>query len=193
MRYAMIERCYNPHCKAYRNCGARGIKVCEEWASSFKLFVSFALSHGYKTSLEIDRINNDGDYEPSNIHFVDRKANCRNRRNNTMITIGGETKTLIEWAEWSGVRRATIGWRLKHGYKEEDLLQNTRKLYEINGEKKTSSEWAELIGIDVETFRKRVSMGYVGKKLLAPYSYKKAYRSSLRKLISNPLSFYTTN
>lgn len=80
-RYAsMKSRCYDVHCKAYNNYGGRGIKVCDEWLYSFKNYYEWCISNGYRKELEIDRINNDGNYEPSNCRFVTRRENVNNRR-----------------------------------------------------------------------------------------------------------------
>jgi len=75
----MLRRCNNPKSKAYKNYGGRGIAVCSEW-HDFLVFKKWALSHGYDESLQIDRINNDGNYEPSNCRFVTRSINHQNRR-----------------------------------------------------------------------------------------------------------------
>lgn len=80
-RYAaMKQRCYDSHSKQYKNYGGRGIKVCDEWLHSFKNYYEWCISHGYRKELEIDRIDNDGNYEPLNCRFVTRKENVNNRR-----------------------------------------------------------------------------------------------------------------
>lgn len=80
-RYAaMKQRCCDPRCPEYRNYGGRGIRVCDEWLYSFKNYYEWCVSHGYRKDLEIDRANNDGNYEPSNCRFVTRKENVNNRR-----------------------------------------------------------------------------------------------------------------
>ena len=84
--------------KYYRD---RGITVCDEW-QDFKRFEEWALSHGWKKGLQIDRINNNGNYEPSNCRFVTCKENCRNRRNTNICTYRGERMPLIEAYEKSG-------------------------------------------------------------------------------------------
>jgi len=60
--------------------GGRGIKVCEEWKDNFKLFYDFCINHRWEKGLTIDRKNNNGNYEPSNIRFITQQANCQNRR-----------------------------------------------------------------------------------------------------------------
>mgnify|MGYP007038196624 CR=1 FL=1 len=85
---AMKSRCNSPNVKQYKDYGGRGIKVCDEWndKNGFIAFSSWALSHGYQTGLEIDRIDNNGNYEPSNCRFVTHKENMNNRRNSKCKT-----------------------------------------------------------------------------------------------------------
>lgn len=76
---SMKQRCYNENHKNYKNYGGRGIKICKEW-DNYIIFKIWALNHGYKDNLEIDRRNNDGNYEPSNCRWITRKKNLRNTR-----------------------------------------------------------------------------------------------------------------
>lgn len=77
---AMKSRCHDPHSQQYKNYGARGIRVCEEWLYSFKAFYHWCIENGYDKELEIDRRNNDGNYEPSNCRFVTHQVNMNNTR-----------------------------------------------------------------------------------------------------------------
>uniref|UniRef100_A0A6M3LHT2 Uncharacterized protein n=1 Tax=viral metagenome TaxID=1070528 RepID=A0A6M3LHT2_9ZZZZ len=70
----MKRRCYNPSRKDYKRYGGRGIIVCQEWLD-YKTFEKWALANGYRKGLTIDRIDNDGDYEPSNCRFITRAEN----------------------------------------------------------------------------------------------------------------------
>lgn len=78
--HAMKQRCFNPNHKNYVDYGGRGIKVCEEWKNDFQAFYDWAMANGYEESLSIDRINNDGNYEPQNCRWVTMKEQCNNRR-----------------------------------------------------------------------------------------------------------------
>ena len=117
----MKSRCLNKNDRAYRRYGGRGITVCEEW-QQFKPFMKWALENGYNDDLEIDRINNNGNYSPENCRFVTPKENSRNRRSNRLITIDGKTKTLAEWSEISGLDSSLIRFRVVNGWSEKQLL-----------------------------------------------------------------------
>ena len=94
----MRSRCKYPSSSSYKNYGGRGIKVCDEWEKDFIIFYNWAIVNGWKEGLQLDRINNDGNYEPSNCQFVSRKENIDNRRITVSMTAFGETKTIREWS-----------------------------------------------------------------------------------------------
>lgn len=94
---AMKTRCSNPRTVGYANYGGRGIAVCREWKESFVAFRDWSIANGYADTMEIDRKDNDGNYEPSNCRWVTHKKNANNKRNNCIVTAFGETKPLGEW------------------------------------------------------------------------------------------------
>lgn len=90
-------RCTNPKYKRFIDYGGRGIKVCQEW-ENFDNFKNWALEHNYSNNLQIDRINNNGNYEPHNCRWVEPFKNSRNKRNNLVFSYKGENLCLKEWA-----------------------------------------------------------------------------------------------
>lgn len=75
----MKTRCYNKNSLEYSNYGGRGIAVCKEWKDDFKSFYDWAMSHGYKEGLTIDRIDNNGNYEPNNCQWLTKSENVAKR------------------------------------------------------------------------------------------------------------------
>jgi len=114
----MIDRCHNPKHQSFRHYGARGISVCQEWRDSFESFLSHV---GRRPSdvLSIDRINVNGNYEPGNVRWADIKTQARNTRNNRIVHANGETLTMAEWVERSGITRRIIEGRMARGWTPE--------------------------------------------------------------------------
>lgn len=116
------NRCLNMSFKFYKNYGGRGIKVCDEWLNNPQSFYDWAIANGYNSNLTIDRIDFNGNYEPSNCRWVDMKTQSNNRRNNHTITLNGVSHTLSEWSSLTGIEQSTIRARLKRGWSEEKAL-----------------------------------------------------------------------
>ena len=114
---SMLHRCYSPKSRSYRSHGKRGITVCKEWQitenyNGMNNFYEWALSNGYQDNLTIDRIDNNGNYEPSNCRWTTYVTQGNNRSNNHMITYNGETKTMAEWAREYNIPYNTFAWRI---------------------------------------------------------------------------------
>lgn len=118
----MKKRCTNPKCNNYKNYGARGITVCEEWSNSFISFMEWSLLNGYSDELEIDRIDNDKGYSPENCRYVTKNVNNFNKRTNRLIEINGETKAISQWGQEYGLMSQTIHSRTKRGITGADLI-----------------------------------------------------------------------
>lgn len=120
---AMKQRCSNPNNRKYDSYGGRGITVCDEWANSYLAFKKWAIENGYSDCLTIDRIDNEKGYSPDNCRWITNKDQQRNKRNNRLVTINGETKTLAEWSEISGIGHGVLWQRLfNHGWSYEKAL-----------------------------------------------------------------------
>ncbi|MGO5267407.1 hypothetical protein ACTQ1D_01835 [Parafannyhessea umbonata] len=103
----MKARCFNPRSVSYPRYGARGISVCDEWLD-YETFNEWAMAHGYADGLELDRIDNDGPYCPSNCRWVTRSRNQRNTSRTHMVTISGKTKCVSDWISELGISKSTF-------------------------------------------------------------------------------------
>lgn len=106
----MIQRCTNPKVEQYPRYGGRGIRVCEEWL----IFDNFFADMGFRPTPahSLNRINNDGNYEPSNCAWATAKEQARNRRNSRVFEMNGRKATIAEWVELTGINYPTLYYRL---------------------------------------------------------------------------------
>ena len=125
------SRCYNPNNLNYARYGGRGIEVCDEWRDSAEAFIAWALDNGWESGLSLDRIDNDGPYCPSNCRWASQKVQCNNTSKNVCLEHGGETHTISEWSEITGLKGVTIAMRLRRGWSVEDAL--TKPIRPISG------------------------------------------------------------
>lgn len=160
---AMKRRCYSEADKRYKDYGGRGIRVCDRWLHSYENFLSdmgLPPAIGY----QIDRKDNDGDYEPGNCHWVSQSENSRNKRNSRFITAFGKTATLSEWAEETGIKRETIARRLNSGLCAESALDTklkkpgaTRRVRCPSGEYDTITDMAKAVEMSISGAHHRVN------------------------------------
>ena len=118
----MKSRCYNPNVKSYHLYGERGIKVCDEWLHSYITFQNWAVKNGYKEDLTIDRIDNNGNYEPNNCRWVDRRVQANNRKSNFYITFNNKTDTLANWCNKLNLVYHKVQHKLYKGISFEDIV-----------------------------------------------------------------------
>lgn len=123
-------RCYNKNFKHYDLYGGRGIVVCDDWVdkkNGSKNFIDWALKNGYEDNLTIDRIDVNGNYEPSNCRWTTSFEQANNRRNTIKICFDGQIKTIKEWSEITNIPCWKIRWREKNGWNPSLILKNKNR------------------------------------------------------------------
>ena len=146
----MIRRCYDKNDPYYYRYGGRGITVCDAWRFSFE---AFARDMGKRPTggHQIDRISNDGNYEPANCRWATRKEQCRNKSDNRLLTMGGRTLPIAEWAEETGILGSTIRARVDDGWTVERALTEEatpdKRLLTHSGKTQSIARWSEESGI----------------------------------------------
>lgn len=119
----MKSRCYNKNSDNFKYYGGRGITVCEEWKNSFTKFKEWAMQNGYKDNLTLDRIDVNGNYEPSNCRWVNFTYQIRNRRNTIKIIYNNEVKPLSEWCEKYNINYKLAYSRYKKNWSFEKIFE----------------------------------------------------------------------
>lgn len=175
---SMIQRCENSNHDAYPRYGGRGIKICQRWRKSFINFLTDMGQRPIGTCLE--RRDNNGNYEPNNCYWATQKQQARNRRSNRIITINGDSLTISEWSEKTGVSKLLIQARAAKGWKPEECIcpdkNFTGKGYRLithKGMTMTIMNWAKYLNIPHECLRSRLKKGWSEERTLTtPYSKK---------------------
>lgn len=124
----MVKRCVNSRHVHFARYGGRGIRVIQRW----RKFEGFLADMGEPPTSQhsIERVNNDGNYEPSNCVWIERRLQARNRSNNRTVVVDGVSKTLVEWVNESPFKYFTVLSRLNRGWSPKDALTaplNTKK------------------------------------------------------------------
>jgi len=170
---SMIDRCYKQKHASFKYYGAQGITVCASWRKSYHSFVDDMGERPLDTQL--DREDNEGNYNKENCRWVTCKTNARNRRSNRELTYKGETLCLSAWAERTGLEKATIRMRLERGWSAErtltEPLVDCRKPITFQGICLSMTEWAARLGMTKDVLHKRLTSGNmtVAKALSTPY------------------------
>ena len=118
----MIGRCYYKSNPGYARYGGRGIEICNAWRSDFSAFREWAISHGYADDLTIDRIDNNGNYNPTNCRWATKEVQNGNRRMTKLISAFGKTLSISEWSRVTGISRRAITHRIKSGMPIKEVL-----------------------------------------------------------------------
>jgi len=132
IREGMLSRCNNSNNVSYKHYGGRGIKVCREWYDA-KKFIDWATANGYKEELRIDRIDNNGNYEPDNCRWTTMKINANNMSSNRRLTLNGKTHTVSEWSKIFGIHFNRIHTRLNRGWTTKRALTTPLGKYTKKG------------------------------------------------------------
>ena len=170
---AIKQRCFNPNNKRYANYGGRGITICDEWLNDYLAFKEWAMENGYEDNgdLSIDRIDNDGNYEPNNCRWVDRIVQANNKSNNIVITYNGKSQTLRKWSEETGINADTLYHRYRAGKTPEEIFRkydvknigctrtdvDNKKVFALKQQGKSINEIAEVFGCSPNTIRNRLA------------------------------------
>jgi hypothetical protein len=169
---AMLSRCNDSKDNRFPDYGRRGISVCPEWRD----FRNFLRDMGEKPNgMSLDRIDVNGNYEPSNCRWATAMEQARNKRNNRLLTFNGETRLVREWAEIYGIPFSALMHRINAGWSVGDALTKpsdgiankpSLRLVEYKGEILPASEWARRYGIKMTTFFYRLNAGWTVERAL---------------------------
>ena len=127
-------RCYNKNALRFKDYGSRGITMCDEWKNDFQTFYDWAMASGYREDLTIDRIDSDGNYEPSNCRWSTQTEQQNNKRGNVVVLYQGEEHTIAEWAKIKNIpyhtlrnRITSLGWSVERAMTEREGDFHNRK------------------------------------------------------------------
>lgn len=118
----MKSRCNNPNNRRYKDYGGRGIKICTEWLADFMNFYNWAINNGYQENLSLERINNNGNYEPNNCKWITMAEQMKNTRNCHYIEYKGEKHCVMEWVRKLGITKRSIANKLYKGFPLEEII-----------------------------------------------------------------------
>lgn len=155
----MLTRCYNENNKTYLRYGGKGIKVCDRWRNSFLAFLE---DMGTRPSPKhtLDRIDNNGNYEPGNCRWATLIEQARNKSTSLWIEVDGVNRPAMEWCEISGTDYHAFYWRYENGWSPQECVwgkeEKPLSYITYGGETKTIDEWALQIGISRHTIASRL-------------------------------------
>lgn len=178
----MRSRCSNPKSDSFKNYGKRGITVCKEW-DDFENFYQWSVDNGYGATLTIDRINNDGNYEPGNCRWADKETQANNMTTNVRVEIEGVTRTISEHSKHYGLDYSCFYYRYVQGFTDREMVKpaNKKIMVELDGETKNLKEWSRYYDFAYSTIQHRYSKGIRGKDLFAPVNEIQSQKAKKRK------------
>jgi hypothetical protein len=168
----MKNRCFNKKVKDYKSYGGRGIKVCDRWLNFNEFLEDITNEIGRRPSMEheIDRINNNGNYEPGNVRWVLSLVQHNNKRNNIWVTFEGKTQTVSQWARELGWNPSILHHRLKRHSIKKALFDKPYKQITFNGKTQTAKAWSAELGISSELIQRRLLESWsIEKALTTPH------------------------
>jgi hypothetical protein len=124
----MKQRCNNIKGLSYKYYGGKGIVICSDWLNSFLRFKEWSINNGYSPNKSIDRIDPNGNYEPENCRWVEFEKQQNNKLNSFFLTIGGETKTIAEWAKYNKINKQTLYSKFYRLFKDLNLIDKELEL-----------------------------------------------------------------
>jgi hypothetical protein len=163
--YRAKGRCLNPDDPAFHHYGGRGIEF------RFESFAQFLAELGPRPlGMSLDRIDNDGHYEPGNVRWANWREQANNRRRNRRITAFGETRTLSEWARFTGLSGSLIRHRLDRGLSAERTFSPVRRRRPVTafGKTMTVTEWSRVVGMPHQAICRRLNRGLTPEEALRP-------------------------
>ena len=165
----MKGRCTRTYNSAYHLYGGRGIKVCDEWLEDGKGWINFAnwaIENGYKDNLSIDRIDVNGNYEPSNCRWTTSKRQGLNRRN----TVYHNNEPLMDCAESQNLRYGTLLYREKAGFSENRMFERPkRRIVRYGNTVYSANEFARKFGINKNSLQTAFNRNQAKEYILRIY------------------------
>jgi hypothetical protein len=158
---SMKGRCLNPNDGSYPRYGGRGITVCDRWRDSFEAFLA-DMGERPTHHHSLERIDNDGPYAPGNCRWATKVEQARNRRSSHLVTFNGETKTMAEWADATGLSQHLVERRLNaQSWTPERTFsaaigRNRGRLITLGSETHTLVEWSKITGFSQRTITTRL-------------------------------------